>query len=53
MKEDISLLMRLRIIDLDIWVMWKNKKKQFYTSRERSRDVPDLESEESAAQRDN
>ena len=49
MKEEIWLLMHLRIIYLDIWVMWKNKKKQFYTSRERLRDVPDLESEESAA----
>lgn len=51
MKEEIWLLMHLRIIYLDIWVMWKNKKKQFYTSRERPRDVPDLESE--AAQKDN
>ena len=43
--------MYLRIIYLDIWVMWKNKKKQFYNSQEGPRDVPDLESE--AAQKDN
>ena len=44
--------MRLRIIYLDIWVILK-KKQYFYASRERPRDIPGLESEESAAQREN
>ena len=52
MKEEIWLLMRLRIIYLDIWVILK-KKQYFYASRERPRDIPGLESEESAAQREN